>query len=145
MRMASMAFWQTKWLEIHTGPLYKASGPYVNLLVPAPPHPTPPPILRNEPPFCCTSLMLVHFIKKITKTGPNVSFVQCNDTVYFFFVSGSWENAPDDLPPWVYVLDEGCPRTSRGHCSKVHPLQLDGRVQALVPQPGDHLPHRDCT
>ena len=38
--------------------------------------------------------------------------------------------------------DAGCDRASHRHRTKVNPLQLDGRVQEVVPQPHHHMPHR---
>lgn len=60
------------------------------------------------------------------------------------FASGSWENPRNHFPAGLHVLDEGYSWPSCGHSAQVHPLQLDGRVQALVSQSGDHLSHWNC-
>ena len=41
------------------------------------------------------------------------------------------------------MLDEGCHRATPRHRAQVHAVKLDGRVQAMVSEFGDHLPDRN--
>ena len=62
--------------------------------------------------------------------------------MWFFFCVGPGQDSADDCPAGLHVPDAGCERASHCHRTQVHPLQLDGRVQEVVPQPHHHMPYR---